>query len=215
MCVVACAAGDQLASQARIFVHFEHVNADVRHADAYDFAERLPPARHALVRQTSNEINVNIVDSSTAQSLDVLQDHRSRVLPAYGRGFLINEGLHTEADAVHADPGQRIQHRLGEGSGSAFDRDLRACLNFELLTQGSENFLEVSRIENCWRAAAEIDGIDVSLQHATRIGQHLFDPGDVVAEPLDIAIDAAAREYTGCEVAVAALHAAKRDRDVN
>ena len=75
--VIAGAAGDQFAAQARVFVDFEHVDADVRHSGRDGLRKRFLPAFGRLVRQAGDQIDIDVGNSGGAQAGDVLE-HRQR-----------------------------------------------------------------------------------------------------------------------------------------
>ena len=68
MRVVATAAGQQLVAQTGVFVHLQHVDADVRHACSERFGQRKIPAFLRLVRQPGNEINADIANAASPQA---------------------------------------------------------------------------------------------------------------------------------------------------
>ena len=77
--MVARAAGDEFASQPGIFVHFQHVNTGVRHAAANNFIQRCFPACRGLVRQSGNQVHIDIADASGAQPRHIGQSNVARV----------------------------------------------------------------------------------------------------------------------------------------
>ncbi len=80
--VVAAASCQQLAAQARVFVHLQHVHADVRHAGGKRLAERKIPALLCLVRQAGDQIDADVADAGGSQPRDVIQRDRARMQPA-------------------------------------------------------------------------------------------------------------------------------------
>ena len=63
-------------------------------------------------------------DACLAQAADVVEGHGAGMQASHGAGFLIDEGLHAERDAIDACAEQRGQDFLGERAGRDFDRDL-------------------------------------------------------------------------------------------
>ena len=82
MSMIATATSQQLAAQARIFVHLQHVNADMRYASCQRFGERELPAFWRLIRQSGNQVNSNVPNAARAQANNVIQ----RDGPCYGAG---------------------------------------------------------------------------------------------------------------------------------
>src|SRR5438094_8772972 len=58
--VVSCTARNQFAAEAGIFIDLEHVHADVGHAGIDHVGERKVPALKVLVRQSGDEIDIDI-----------------------------------------------------------------------------------------------------------------------------------------------------------
>ena len=70
MSVISCAAGDQFAAQTRILIDFEHVNAHVRTLRWQDLSTENLPALGSLVRQSRNQIDIDVRNSRRAQPGD-------------------------------------------------------------------------------------------------------------------------------------------------
>ena len=102
MRVIARAAGDHLAAQARVFVHLEHIDADVRRAGRQRLRERLLPAFRGLVRKPCDQIDIEVRDARRAQARHIFENGGALVHPPDSRRLAIHERLHAQADAVHA-----------------------------------------------------------------------------------------------------------------
>src|SRR5208283_3866720 len=60
MRMVATASGQQFVSKPRLLVHFQHVHADMRNTGCQGFAERKAPALFRLMRQASDQVEVDV-----------------------------------------------------------------------------------------------------------------------------------------------------------
>ena len=58
--VEALATGDDLAAEARVFVDLQHVDAEVREADAGCDFERVLPACGGLIGQAGDEVGADV-----------------------------------------------------------------------------------------------------------------------------------------------------------
>src|SRR5256885_8609759 len=89
--VVSCTARNQFAAEAGIFIDLEHVHADVGYAGIDHVGERKVPALKVLVRQSGDEIDIDIFNSSATKAGDIV-DHRSPgVQTSDGSGLLVDE----------------------------------------------------------------------------------------------------------------------------
>ena len=68
MSVIFLASGDEFAAQARIFVHFQHINAGVRNAGGEQLIQRLVPARASLMRQSGDQVDIDVRNSGGAEA---------------------------------------------------------------------------------------------------------------------------------------------------
>src|SRR5436305_7742240 len=84
MRMITRSSGDQLATEPRVFIHLEHVNAHMRNTGRHGFLQRQPPALATLMRQTSDQINVEVTDSCRSQTSDVVEHRRSIVQTSDG-----------------------------------------------------------------------------------------------------------------------------------
>ena len=64
---VAHAAEQHLVAEAAVFVHFEHVDGNVRRREALDPIERLAPTGFGLPGETGDEVDVVVRDAGVAQ----------------------------------------------------------------------------------------------------------------------------------------------------
>ena len=68
MRVIAAAAGEQFVAQTRVFIHLQHVHADVRHAGGERFGQRKIPALLRLMRQPSDQVDADVADAAGPQA---------------------------------------------------------------------------------------------------------------------------------------------------
>lgn len=96
-------------------------------------------------------------------------------------GFVIDEGLDAEADAVDAGVGKSSEGGIGELAGGALHGDLGVGLHGELIANSGEEAVDEIRFEQAGGAPAEINGVDAQRQvNGERIGPfagvlHLID----------------------------------------
>src|SRR2546427_12010880 len=89
--VVSCTARNQFAAEAGIFIDLEHVHADVGDAGIDHVGERKVPALKVLVRQSGNEIDIDIFNSSAKKAGDVCDSCSPGVQAPDGSGLLVDE----------------------------------------------------------------------------------------------------------------------------
>src|SRR5437868_13097583 len=107
--MIADAAGDQFPAQARVFVNLKHVDAKVRNSGGNRYVKRLAPTSGSLMRETCDEIDVDIVNARAAQALNIGEHDFAIMQPADGASFSFNQRLHAQAKAIHAAAQQRIE----------------------------------------------------------------------------------------------------------
>src|ERR1019366_8089574 len=137
------------------------------------------------------------------------------VQTTHRRTFLVHERLHTQADAIDAAFEQRLQHRFGDGAGRTFHRDFRRTLDIEVVAQRVKEALQLIGSKHRRRASAEVDRIDASIQLASHFARDCVGGRNLGADLPHIAVKYRAREYTGSEIAEAALRATEWNRDGN
>src|SRR5947208_15020039 len=89
--VVSCTARNQFAAEAGIFIDLEHVHADVGHAGIDHVGERQVPALKDLVRQSGDEIDIDIFNSSATKAGDIVDNRSPGVQTSNGSGLLVDE----------------------------------------------------------------------------------------------------------------------------
>ena len=162
--VVAGATGDEFASQAGVGVHLQHVDADVREFEREGLVERLLPAFGGLVGQAGDEVDADFGDAGVAQAADVVEGDGAAVQAPDGAGFLIDEGLDSERDAIDAGAEQRGQDFGGERAGSDFDGDFGVGRKLKDRGYGGKEAVELIGGEDAGRASAEIDGVEERIE---------------------------------------------------
>ena len=129
MRVIAGAARDQFASQAGVVVDFKHVHAGVRYFVGNDLLQRFLPALRALVRQSCDQVDIDVGNSCRPQVSNVLEYRGVLVQAPDRRRLAINEGLNAKTDAIHATTLESFQKLRRERSGRAFDGNFRVRPN--------------------------------------------------------------------------------------
>ena len=115
-----------------------------------------------------------------AQAADVVEGDGAGVQASDGAGFLIDEGLHSERDAIDAGAEQRGQNFSGERAGRDFDGDLRARGNSKTGADGGKEAVELIGRKDAGRASAEIDRVEQRIE-----GRAAFagEPGRIAQSP--------------------------------
>ena len=214
MSVVTRTAGNQFPTQPRIFIHFEHVNADMGNAGRDRLFQRKRPTLRGLVRQARNQIDVDVAQSRRPQSCDFFQNRSAFVQPAHRLRLLVHERLHAQTHAIHSASKQSFDQRRSQRPRRTLDRDLRIRRNRELLSQCRKNPPQLFRIEDRRRPAPQINRIHRFRQRTSKFGGHALGASDILQHARNIAFVSRFREYVGGEIAVAALGPAERHRDV-
>ena len=91
------------------------------------------------------------------QTRDVMQSFFTGMQAGHRSRFLVHKRLHAQAHAVHAAGDQRLNHGLSQSTGSAFNRNLRAGSDAELLRDGGKQFSQLFRRQQAGSAPAQID----------------------------------------------------------
>src|SRR5262249_34855663 len=213
--VVLRASGDQLAAQARVFVHFQHVDAHVRHAAGNCLVERIAPALARLVRQAGDQVHVDVADARGAQPSDVSERLLARVQPRHRSRFLVHKRLHPEAHTVYAAVLERGDDLFRQRARGAFHCDLGVAPDQEILAQRHEESLQLIRRKQAGRTAAEINGIGRLRKLGAVLGGNCTGRAGVGNQPVDVLAHLRRRKHAGGKVAVRALGAAERNRNVD
>ena len=215
MRVVSRAPGHYLATQPRIFIHLEHVNARMRHACVDRLLQRLLPACFSLVRQPGNQVNIDVRNPRRPQPLDLFQRDLSRMQTRHARRLLVDKRLHAQAHAIHATREQRLDHFGRKRSRRALNCDLRVVRNHKLTANRCEQPLQLRRLQQSRSSTTEINRIRLALDHSTHLRHTLLEALYVFADAIDIASEHRLREHARGEVTVAAFGFAERNRDVD
>ena len=178
--------------------------------------KRKVPTLLRLVRQAGDEINADVADAAGAQPRDVRQRDRSRMQPPDRRAFLVHEGLHAQAHAIHAAAEQRFQNLVGDRARSAFDGDLGRRIHLEVVTNRLKDSLQLIGREHRRRAAAEINRIHLRSKLPPSSSSQCVSAAAISEHTCSTyRSKSGARKHARSKVAEAALGAAKRHRDVN
>src|SRR5216683_2573434 len=165
--------------------------------------------------ETSDQINVNVRNPRRPQAGNILEHGRALVQTPYRRRFPVDKRLHAQADVIHPTTTQPIEHIWCKGSRSALYSDLRIRLHIELRPHRAKDLLQLIGRENCRRPSTQVDGVRVALSLPTNF---LCDPRgvfNVTTYAVHVALKQHPREHIGGEVAITALGAAERNRNVD
>ena len=109
-----------------------------------------------------------------------------------------------------------FEHLRSQRSRGTLDGDFGIRRHVRTAANRIENSLQLSGVEDRGRAAAEIDGVHFALDPPAHLAwRSVGSSRDVGAHAIDVALEHRAREHVGGEVAVAALGAAERHRNVD
>src|ERR1041385_6211741 len=111
MSMVLRASSNQFSAQARIFIHFKHVNARMRDNTRDGFLQGELPALGCLVWKTCDQIHINIRDSHITEACNIVEHDGARMQPPYSAGFLIDKRLNPQAHAIHSDASETFHDR--------------------------------------------------------------------------------------------------------
>src|SRR4051812_40242358 len=129
MRVIASTAGDEFAPEPGVVVDFEHVYAGVRHVAGNDLLQRFLPALRALVRQSCDQVDIDVGNSCCPQVSNVLEYGGVLVQAPDRRRLAIDEGLNAKTDTIHATTLESFQEPRRERSGSTLDGHFRVRPN--------------------------------------------------------------------------------------
>ena len=94
------------------------------------------------MRQSGNQVDADAVDPSSPQTRNIVQRGRPVVQPTRGCGFPVNEGLHAQANAVHAALNHRFEDSIVDLPWSALHRDLGVRTHLKLISRRSEKLVQ-------------------------------------------------------------------------
>src|SRR5690349_12743568 len=124
MRMIAFASGDQFTPQPRILVDFKDVNAGMGHTRFSQLFERSSPGVHSLMRQSSDQVYIDVVDGGSPESRHIRQSLLRSVQSAHRFDFMINKRLRPETDAICTAFEQSVEDFWTQRSRRAFDCDL-------------------------------------------------------------------------------------------
>ena len=212
--VVAGTAGEKFAAEAGVFVDFKHVDAGVGGAGFGEDGEGFLPGGEGLPGEAGEQIEVDVGDACGAEAGEVVEDDGAGVEAAGGGGFLVDEGLYAEGDAVDAGGGEGGEGFVGDLAGGALDGDFGVGGEAEVGAHGGEEAGHVRAGEDGRSASAEVHGVHGARQVNVHAGGPLGSGGHVGDEAVDVACVFAGGVDTGGEVAVGALGATEGDGEV-
>ena len=126
---VARTACNHLPAQPRIFVHIQHVDAQVQHSCRDGLRERFTPTLAGLMWKSGDQVDIDVVDAGGAKPINVVERDGSRVGASNRSGFVIHKGLHAEADAIESQVRHGVQHLVTYLARSTFQRYLCGISN--------------------------------------------------------------------------------------
>jgi len=126
-----------------------------------------------------------------------------------------NKRLHAETDAIHPTTTQSIEYIRCKRPGSALDRDLRLALHIELRPHRTKDPLQLIEREYRGRPSAQVNRVHLTFNPPANFFRGSRGALNVGTYPVHIAFKHSAREHVGREVAIAALGAAERNRNVD
>ncbi len=119
------ASGDDLASQPGIFIHIQHVDAQMRHAGGDSLRQRISPALPGLVRKTGDQVDVDVVDAGGTKPFDFIERDGASMGASHRGCFMIHKRLHAQADAVESQARHGPQQFVTQLAGGTFQRHFR------------------------------------------------------------------------------------------
>jgi hypothetical protein len=160
MSVETLPSGDHLPAKPRIFVHFEHVHAQVRKANAGCDVQRVLPTCRSLIRKPRDQVGTHIRYSGCLQTKDFMDTVAFSVTAANGCAFAIDKRLHAKTDTVDTQALGLGEHRVGDLPRCGFECDLRARFDLERLVQGGEDAAKLPWLEQTGSSTAQVDSVD-------------------------------------------------------
>ena len=158
--MIASASAEHLPAQARILIHLQHVDTGVGNSAIDEHRQRFVPRCECLTGQSGDQIDVEVFNSCCPQAGQVFDHDGAVVQPACFARLLVDERLHSQAYAIDARFDHRLQGRSGQLSRGALHRDFGVFLDVESAAKRRKQPLEVVRLKQRWRAAAQVDRID-------------------------------------------------------
>ncbi len=152
----------------RVTEHGEAVGAKLEAA-----ANRVEAGGDGLVRQSIDQIEVDAGDAGAPQALGRGGGLLETLHPVDGALHGGIEALHAEARPVHAAKGERVDHRIGQGTRVDLDGDLGRGKHEEGVPDRSDQIREGLGRHDRRRSAAEVDVVD--LDAAVDLSRYLVD----------------------------------------
>jgi hypothetical protein len=111
------------------------------------------------VRQAGNQVNIDVADAGFAQAGNVMVDFFTAMQPANRSSFLIYELLHAQTHPIHSARDHRLYDFVCQRSGRALHGDFRFGKDFELLSQGEEEFFQFVGRKQAGRSSAKVNRV--------------------------------------------------------
>ncbi len=209
MRVEALATRDNLATESRVFVDLQHVDAEVSEADASRDVERMLPAFDSLVGQAGDEVGAHIGHTGGLKTEDFVDTIALSMAAADGGALSVYKRLHAEADSIDALLLGFSEHGIGDLARRGFEGDFGAGGDIEGLPKCGEDAAKLSGVKQTGGSSAEVNGVDGWGESCVEARGGQGGDGDFFAEFGDVCFDRYGRGDTGGKIAEAALGAAK------
>src|SRR5438874_5448377 len=121
------------------------------------------PTLTGLVRQASNQVNIDIRNPGRTKPGNIVQHDISLVQTPNRRCLVIHKGLHAQADAIDSAAVENFHSRLRKRAGRALHRYLGIRLHVEILPNSDKDTLQLCYIQDSWSASAEINGVNCAI----------------------------------------------------
>ncbi len=158
--VEALAAGEEFEAEARVFVYFKHVDAEVGEAYGGGDFKRVLPAGGGLVGEAGDEVGADFRDAGGLKAKDLVDAIAFGMESADGLALAVDEGLDAEADAIDAEVLRGGEDFVRDLAGGGFEGDLGGGAEGEVAMEGGEDALELRGCEETGGSAAEVEGVD-------------------------------------------------------
>ena len=183
--VIFRSAGNKFASQPRVFIHLQHVHADMRNARPIACSSEYSQLSRVWCGKPGNQVHIEVADPalrSRSMSLSVF----SRVCSRPPCRFLVDKRLHSQAHAIHATRNQRMDDLVGQRPG-AHSTVISAPVKILNSSYRGEKLLPIIRLQQARRSAAQVDGVHRSGISAPNWPASAANGMHVLDQPLHIA----------------------------
>src|SRR6185437_15175755 len=110
--------------------------------------------------QPCDQIDVDVVDASGAQTCDLRGGDGASMQAANGCTLLIHKRLHAEAGTIESDRWKGFKERVIQLTGGAFQRHFRLRGERKCFLYRLKYAMHLLRRQEAGRAAAEVEAVD-------------------------------------------------------